>query len=161
VIVFNILNKSICPRHVMVRPLMPSPTKMKKHGGTIWHLYLILKTKWMCPWFAQNDEVILTHNTISVYVTPSVYNFTFACWVLKFKFLILIKFVYGYKAKLIMMMFKTFHHHWSKWFSCPIHLQPFMLYTKVPTHFPTFFEEPKVRMEYFQCVTIELCIAHT
>jgi hypothetical protein len=38
----------------------------------------------------------------------------------------------GYKAKLIMMMFKTFHHHWSKWFSCPIHLQPFMLYKRCP-----------------------------
>jgi hypothetical protein len=32
---------------------------------------------------------------------------------------------------------------------------------KVPTHLPTFFEEPKVHMEYFQCVTIELGIAHT
>jgi CRISPR/Cas system endoribonuclease Cas6 (RAMP superfamily) len=56
----------------------------------------------------------------------------FACWVLKFKFLILIKILYGYKAKLIMMMFKSFHHHWSKWFSCPIHLQPFMLYKRCP-----------------------------
>ncbi len=46
--------------------------------------------------------------------------------------------LYGYKAKLIMMIFKTFHHHWSKWFSCPIHLQPFMLY-KGAHKLPNFF----------------------